>query len=384
MESRIYEFIDFGEENYLQYIGIAGTYTSYVSMIFNVFVFVILCRKTLISPATILMQGLAAADFLTAFSSYGLEPLFQSNYVCEVIEDSKQHNDKMMQACSLTYPQCVVATHLSILSATFHTASYMITTCLGIQKVIAIRFPIWTKCKLSNRKSIICCVSCFWLSLAISLPRHVAVDYEPSEYLNRCKISVNVLFLEYSSLYYLMIQAVLVTSCCLVMLMSTIFIIYKLGNNKLRARMTQQRVQERRSIIMVVIVLVVFLISEVPRVIIYAWFCVKYIVSNIFFHPLDMAMVVARYEYGIALLMGLATSIDDLFNAIENFEYFSNIVEGVKLFTIVGCLSNFVIYIIMGKKMRAAISSIFGKPTRRSNVIDDESTLSARNATSIY
>lgn len=384
MESRIYEFIDFGEEKYLQYIGTAGTYTSYVSMIFNVFVFVILCRKTLISPATILMQGLAAADFLTAFSSYGLEPLFQSNYMCEVIEDSKQHNDKILQACYLPYPECVVTTHMSILSVTFHTASYMITTCLGIQKVIAIRFPIWTKCKLSNRKSIICCVSCFVLSLAFSLPRHVAVDYEPFEYLNRCKISVNVLFLEYSTLYYLMIQSVLVTTCCLVMLMSTIFIIYKLGNNKLRARMTQQRVQERRSIIMVVIVLVVFLISEVPRVIIYAWFCVKYIVSNHFFHPLSMVMVVARYEYGIAILMGILTSVDDLYNAIENFEYFSNIVEGVKCFTIVGCLSNFVIYIIMSKKMRAAIWSFFGKPTRRSNVIDDESTLTARNATSMY
>ncbi|CAG2225032.1 unnamed protein product [Mytilus edulis] len=139
------------------------------------------------------MQGLAAADFLTAFSSYGLEPLFQSNYMCEVIEDSKQHNDKILQACYLPYPECVVATHMSILSVTFHTASYMITTCLGIQKVIAIRFPIWTKCKLSNRKSIICCVSCFVLSLAFSLPRHVAVDYEPFEYLNRFRASNNLL-----------------------------------------------------------------------------------------------------------------------------------------------------------------------------------------------
>lgn len=40
MVSRYYDFFDLGEEKYLQNISTAGKITSYISMIFNFFVFV--------------------------------------------------------------------------------------------------------------------------------------------------------------------------------------------------------------------------------------------------------------------------------------------------------------------------------------------------------
>lgn len=76
------------------------------------------------------MQGLAVADFLTAFSSYGLKPLFQSKYVCTVIEEMKPYRETIVKVCTLPYPEFVAATHMSISSVICHTSSYMITTCL--------------------------------------------------------------------------------------------------------------------------------------------------------------------------------------------------------------------------------------------------------------
>lgn len=131
-------------------------------MIYNIITVAALCRKNLVSPATILMQGLALADCLTAFCSYGLEPLFLRHYICET------HN-----WCRVVFPYCLISTHLSILSMTFHTVSIMLTTCLGIQKVIAMRFPIWTKIYLTKSKAVICCIICFIVAISVGFPRHL-------------------------------------------------------------------------------------------------------------------------------------------------------------------------------------------------------------------
>jgi hypothetical protein len=72
--------IRFDENHFIQQLFIGGSVLAYVAVIFNIIVFVVLCRKNLISPATILMQGLAVADGLTSFCAYGLEPLFLANY----------------------------------------------------------------------------------------------------------------------------------------------------------------------------------------------------------------------------------------------------------------------------------------------------------------
>ncbi|CAC5381199.1 unnamed protein product [Mytilus coruscus] len=82
---------------------------------------------------------------------------------------------------------------------------------------------------------------------------------------------------------------------------------------------------------------------------------------------LSVVLVVTKYEQGLAALLTISIS-DDNISFWESFEYYSYVFEGMKLLTIVGCLSNFLIYIIISKKMRAELSCIFCKQTSRSNV----------------
>lgn len=351
-----------------------GDVISYISMLFNLLAFCILCRKNLISPATILMQGLAVADFLTALSSYGLEPLFQYRYECSYSDIDKNYS------CFLPYPYCFVATHLSVLSAMFHTVSNLLTTFLGIQKVIAIMFPIWTRTHLSNRKAIHCCVLTFLLCIFFSIPRHFVLDFQYDPILKCTMQPTNTVLLKYSSLYYIFIQTLLVTGCCIIMFMSTSFIIYKLVNNKFHGRMTEHRRQERRSVVMVVIVLVVFLITEIPKLCSNLWFCITYVSGGFtsqFVNDISWSIqLLVKYEHGVAQFMGFFTDdaaryvmkYDDEYISWKNIN-FTNIynkvaifffsMEMIKVLTVVGCLSNFIIYIIMSSKLRKEIALLF-------------------------
>ncbi|CAC5383886.1 unnamed protein product [Mytilus coruscus] len=373
-----YDNFGVDKDKYLLDLYKAGSVISYIAMLMNIVIFAILCRKTLLSPATILMQGLAAADFLTALSYYGLEPVFQSHYHCDIKEDIFLYNE-----CYLPYPYCSMAFHLSISSFTFHTISYTITTCLGIQKVVAILFPIWTKYQLTNKKAVICCVVFFLLSITISIPRHFSAWFKKGNSLNnQCSLHPKGEgILQYSSIYYLMIQTILGTSCCLVMLMSTVFILYKLLTNKFRGRMTEQRRQERRSVIMVIIILVVFLLTEVPKVILYLWWCYKYIAGHFSAkmtrgNEMSSLWLIRRYENAMSWLLVYFT---DKVRGSDRYRFiiFKFPMEGINLITIVGCMSNFIIYFVMSTKMRNEIILLLKKMCnycayeRESNQIKD-------------
>ncbi|CAC5391527.1 unnamed protein product [Mytilus coruscus] len=349
VNSRILYLID--SNKYLLDMFTAGSVIAYVSMLLNILVFLLLCRKALRSPATVLMQGLAVADFLTAFSSYGLHPLFLLQYDCEYSTTRTLHE------CFLQYPYCSLATHMSISFFTFHNISFMITTCLGLQKVIAIRFPIWTKTQLTINKAAILSVFFFVLSVALGMPRHFAIRLEADISISRktCIASVNdTEVVQYSTVHYLMFQTTLMTCCCFVMVISTFFIIYKLITNKFKGRMTEQRRQERRSVIMIVIVLVVFLITEIPKVILNLWWCFK---PNNTFRSL---VLLQHYEDEMSKLLIDHT---DMISGYYWYRYsvFRFLLEIIKMFTLLGCLSNFIIYIIMSMKMRNEIISLFKK-----------------------
>lgn len=339
------------KDKYLLEVFQAGSVLSYVSMLFNIVVFLILFRKRLVSPATILMQGLAAADLLTAFSCYGLEPIFQSQYHFELA-----FNNTFLELCHLPYPYCSMTHHLMILAFTFHSVSCMITACLGIQKVIAFVFPIWTKYQLTKKKVVVCCIIIFLFSIAISIPRHFSIWSEHDDYPGLCYFYAKGGALsEYSSVYYLMIQTVLVTFSCLIMLISTVFIIYKLINNNLRYRMTKQRIKERRSVIMVVLVLVLFLITEIPKVILYQYWCYSTIGNKMIYIGLRKnefsSWLLQRYGDAMAWLLTFPSNrIVDHFD--NRYIFFIFLLEGIQLFTIVGCMSNFIIYIVMSTRLR--------------------------------
>ena len=342
------------KEHNMVTIYIAGSTVSYVAMLFNVAVFIILCRKNLLSPASILMQGVACADFLTAFCCYGLEPFFRTKYVCSYSEK--------LTACHLTFPYCMISSHLSVASMTFHLVSMILTTCIGVQKVIAILFPIWTTYSLSNKKSIICCISCFLSCIIISLPRHFAFQFSFMMG-NICVLeeSGDYSILEYSAFHYLFIQTFFMTSCCIIMIICTVYIVYKLVKNTFHGRMTDRRRQEIRSILMVVIILIIFVLSEIPKAILFLYFCCNRLLGNIseqFNHY--ALMLVIRQETALPILFQeLTTSTTMFYDNVDMFFVVTFIVESLKLFTVVVCISKFVTYVLMSRKLRAEIITLF-------------------------
>ncbi|CAG2233119.1 unnamed protein product [Mytilus edulis] len=303
------------------------------------------------------MQGLALADFLTALSSYGLQPLFQNRYKCYHTDITDSYE------CDLEYPYCSVAVYLSISSTLFHTVSNLLTTFLGMQKVIAIRFPIWTRFHLTNRKAVICCFITFLLCVPFSVPRYFVIDFKYDPTIWCTILPNNIWLLKYSSMYYLLIQTILMTSCCVIMMMSAVFIVFKLINNIFSGRMTEHRRQERRSVVMVVLVLIVFLVTE--KVCSNLWFCITYISDDFISRHADDKFwsihLLMNYEHGAAMLMGFYSD-DSVKSAMKNEDqkgpwatiFASDILgksrnlylvmEILKVITVLGCLSNFIIH----------------------------------------
>lgn len=169
-----------------------------------------------------------------------------------------------------------------------------------------------------------------------------------------------------SSLYYLIIQAVILTSCCVIMTACTIYIFYKIKTNKFKGRVTERRKQEKRSLIMFVVVLFVFLISEVPKVCVYLIFCIKYmagfdawrsIISSEQVQFIRSMRILQNFKNDMVLYLTYHT---DVFNDVlpdprDRVDFFFFFLEVMKLFTIIGCMSNFIIYISMSSKLRREI-----------------------------
>lgn len=66
--------------NHLRPVYVLGSIVSYLAIVFNIFIVTILCQNIFVSLSTVLIQGLAVADGLTALFTYGFEPFFVSKY----------------------------------------------------------------------------------------------------------------------------------------------------------------------------------------------------------------------------------------------------------------------------------------------------------------
>ncbi|VDI64080.1 Hypothetical predicted protein [Mytilus galloprovincialis] len=128
--------------------------------------------------------------------------------------------------------------------------------------------------------------------------------------------------------------------------------------------MTERRRLERRSITMVIVVLIIFFITEVPKVTVYLWWCFNYIngkyVTDFFNLITNSVGLIHRYEFAMSASLAYFT---DLFTDYGLYGYFITIwlMECIRLFTIVGCLSNFIIYIMMSTKLRNEVILLLPK-----------------------
>ena len=343
----------------LRNIWISGCVLCYIAVIFNITILSVLRRRNLSSPATVLMQGLAIADALTSFCSYGFEFLFQLKYENYIHEIRK---------LTLSYPYCAMYVHMSLLTEMFHLVSTALTLSIGIQKCVAMRFPIWTRIYLTKRKSLAVCLISFIVCIIIHVPRNLTLIVKAHEERDGYCVTTyrNEQLLDYSSLYFTMINTVLLTGFCVVMLLSTIYIVYKfITTSNLRHKRVSKRT--RQSALLVVFIMIIYLIIEIPKVLMYIVFASKSLVefdkpNNIFYS----LWVIENNKNAMTAILAYGTNIfNDIFPvAIERWEFLLFLNEGRKIFTLLGCMSNFVIYISMSSKIRKELKLMFKNSLR--------------------
>ena len=106
----------------------------------------------------------------------------------------------------------------------------------------------------------------------------------------------------------------------------------------------------------------VFLVSEVPRVFLFLLFSVKYISQPItrsgrYFIFQSVNLLMMGFEQSMKIILRDYTGI--LTENKDREMIFRFILEGMKIFTIIGCMSNFIIYISMSRKLRNEIKSLY-------------------------
>lgn len=221
------------------------------------------------------MQGLALADCLAAFCTYGLEPLFMLFYDeighsdrKDVVDGNKSNIfiEETGSLVSLEFPYCLMHFLLSNLADMFHLVSILLTASLGLQKFLAVACPIWSKLNMSRRKSAVISIVCFLFSISITMPRMFVVSMNRGQD-NTCLVSnpheiVEKYVLAFHPIIYAGVMAIAIG----VMIVSTFVIVYTLCRRKIiRGHATVSK-SEGRSCILIICVMMVFLLSEVPRI----------------------------------------------------------------------------------------------------------------------
>ena len=323
---------------------VIGPVLSYTAVVFNVFIIAILSAKTMRSPSSVLMQGLALSDTLTAFFSYGLEPFLVRYYL--ISEDTR--------TTVIHYPYCKLHNYKPIIADMFHLVSVMLTSSLGIQKAVAIKWPVWSYTVLSRKMMYLAVVVVLALSISIHIPRMLVADFRLGSRGNRCEIAgSSVLLVKYTYNYFPVISAVLILVSSLIMILTTIIIVWSLlskRNIQVNESETLQNIRKRSSKLIAVLT-ITFLVIEFPRIFIFG--IIQLSSAN------EVYSAQLLVEYNTQLLV----SAVDLFKIpVDDIEVLANLklmTEIVRLLIVVACLSNFIIYIAMSKNIRDVIKRKF-------------------------
>ncbi|CAG2213099.1 unnamed protein product [Mytilus edulis] len=172
---------------------------------------------------------------------------------------------ELTEFVSLKFPLCWLHFVVTNLTDTFHLASILITTSLGVQKLMAVMCPIWSRTKVTNRKAGIVCGVCVVGSMVMSIPRLFVVGFKSGKE-DICLVSdPHANMQKYILTFYPILFTVVLSTAVVTMLVSTFYIIVILCRRKhVRGHASVSR-SEKKSCILILSVMVVFLLTEVPR-----------------------------------------------------------------------------------------------------------------------
>lgn len=353
--------IETGSNYALLYMFTVGSVLAYIAIIYNITILILLCRANLHQPTSELMQALALADLLTAFCSYGLEPLFQYKYT-SINEESSM--------LTLDYPFCAMYVNLSQLTDLFHFVSVLLTLSLGMQKVLSLKFPYWFKANMTCKFARITALCCFVISVLVNIPRNCAIRFvnrdnitipffgqdfkRQQKTLTTCSsIVMSKQAFLYGTQFYPLTSAVFLLLCSTIMCLCVLYIVFRLCHRKCNRGSRSKTTRDRRSILMVTTVLVIFFISEIPRLAIEGYlFFGEYLGNMLEVEATNfLAFMVTDYRATLAINMKI--------NSKLSFTSSLLIIESLKVFTLIGCMSNFVIYTTMCKQLRRELRKMF-------------------------
>lgn len=271
---------------------IGGPILAYIAIVFNLFIFICLCNKSIRTPTTVIMQGLAISDALTAFCTYGFEPLFaplfhnlgitdvesvieigssSGNVTFQLNTPKKLHLNTIEALVFLDYPLCVIHYCASNFSDAFHLVSVLLTTALGLQKFLAVAFPIYYRMSVNKaiRNSIIICCMSFVFPVVLTFPRLFVVSFSSTK-TNACFLSEpNQILEKYVLKHYSFLFSFILALAVMLMSLSTCYILsVLLFRRSIKERKNVPK-HETRSCVLIVCVLIVFVLSEIPRLYLY-------------------------------------------------------------------------------------------------------------------
>ncbi|CAC5407313.1 unnamed protein product [Mytilus coruscus] len=321
---------------------IFGPIISYTAILFNIVVIIILFNKTLRTPSSVLMQGLALSDALTALFSYGLEPFLLNSYI----------RDEQFETTVIYFPTCKLHHYKLIMVDLFHLSSVLLTTALGIQKFVAIKWPIWCYTKVKRREMLAVVVVIFTVSVGLHIPKFLVADFRRG---HECEIAANSeSLLNYSFIYYSSLTAIFLLLASVIMLITSIFIIWSLVRERNIQSTSSENLQNirRRSSKLIAVVTVTFLVIEFPRI---CMFGIMQLFSEKDSHSSQLLADPAT-QFMISAYVVLKIEDHDI-DVLKKMKLFTDI---TRLLIVIACLSNFIIYVIMSKQIRCVLKSKLG------------------------
>lgn len=318
---------------------LVGPIVSYISIVFNIIIIVVLSTKQLRNPSSILMQGLALSDAFVAVFSYGLEPFLVGTYI------------RNLEVTVIHYPECKIHNYKNILVDMFHLISVYMTTALGVQKAAAIRWPMWSFTNLNRVMMCIVCTVIYLVPLVLHVPRFLLPDFKRGQYSKeQCHIAARSNgLLTYSFNHYSTIIASLLFAASFVMILSSAYIIWSLSKHR-SANVNESEALHnirKRSSKLVAAVTVTFLVVELPRIVVFG------IIQ--FFSRKDENSSQLLVDQSTQIVMSFYDVFDIREGNIESFRNIKLFIDITRFLVVIACLSNFLIYVAMSKAIRDVI-----------------------------
>lgn len=254
--------------------GILCPIIAILTFISNIIVVCVFMKKQMRSVTTVFLAGLAVSDTLSAalwsithFFFYGIR-------------------DKIDEP--LSYPDCIFHDFALYFAVIFHTTSVWLTLTLGLQRCVIVVKPFKGPRLWTIRKSTFIAVMAYLIPTVFFTPLFFMKNYFPFHFNSEdnvthvyCAEDLAEWFINdmkaFSIIYHIFRGAFIQLIPCVLMMISTAVLAYKLRHERILQRHMSRPVEgqnrdfqrRQRTTLMVVIIMVIFLIVEIPNGIVF-------------------------------------------------------------------------------------------------------------------